>query len=290
VIEIQNVTKQFYSVVAVSDVSLRIPQGEVVGVLGPNGAGKTTLFKLIAGFLRPDAGHIRPLAAAWPAIGYKPDRLHFPNQMRVHQYLEMAAALDNIPRAEIRPRVREKLHELQLGQVAYQRIGECSKGMRQRLAFAQATLGGAPLLLLDEPSNGLDPAGQSDICRLIQDLRAGGRTIVISSHQLQEVTQVCTYLVILKQGKIIYQNSILEALHERPHTTICTNADLAEFADLLRALHPEIHVNDHTVILDNDAIRLRRQVLSILIAAGFDIVHVDQQRVTLAELYAEAVQ
>jgi ABC-2 type transport system ATP-binding protein len=290
VIEIQHVTKRFYSVVAVNDVCLRIPAGEVVGILGPNGAGKTTLFKLIAGLLRPDAGHIRPLAGAWPAVGYKPDRLHFPNQMRVHQYLEMSAALDNIPRSEVRPRVRDKLHQLQLGEVAYQRIGDCSKGMRQRLAVAQATLGDAPLLLLDEPSNGLDPAGQSDICRLILDLRAAGRTVVISSHQLQEVTQVCTYLVILKQGEIIYQNAMMEALHERPHTTISAHADLQDMAGLLEALHPEIHVNGRTLILENEAIRLRRQVLSILIAAGFDIIHVDQQRVTLAEIYAEAVQ
>jgi ABC-2 type transport system ATP-binding protein len=290
VIEIQNVTKQFYSVVALNNVSLRIPQGEVVGVLGPNGAGKTTLFKLIAGFLRPDSGYIRPLSGAWPAIGYKPDRLHFPNQMRVHQYLEMAAALDNVSRAAIPPLVREKLHQLELGQVAYKRIGDCSKGMRQRLALAQATMGNAPLLLLDEPSNGLDPAGQADICRIIQNMRASGKTIVISSHQLHEVTQVCTYLVILKQGEIIYQNAMHEALHERPHATICTSADLADVAAFLETLHPEIHVNGQTLVLDNDAIRLRRQVLSILLAAGFDIVQVDQQRVTLAEIYAEAVQ
>jgi ABC-2 type transport system ATP-binding protein len=290
VIEIQNVTKQFHSVVAINDVSLRLPQGEVVGVLGPNGAGKTTLFKLIAGLLRPDAGQISSLLGPWPAIGYKPDRLHFPNQMRVHEYLEMAAALDNIPRADVRPRVREKLYQLNLNQVAYQRIGECSKGMRQRLAFAQATLADSPLLLLDEPSNGLDPAGQSDICRLIRHMRGDGKTIVISSHQLHEVTQVCNYLVILKEGRIIYQNSMVAALHERPHTTICTNADLAEYAPFLHALHPDIHVNGQTLVLDNEAIHLRRQVLSILIAGGFDIVHVDQQRVTLAEIYAEAVE
>jgi ABC-2 type transport system ATP-binding protein len=290
VIEIQNVTKQFHSVVAINDVSLRLPQGEVVGVLGPNGAGKTTLFKLVAGLLRPDTGHIRSLLGEWPAIGYKPDRLHFPNRMRVHEYLEMAAALDNIARAEVRPRVREKLYQLNLNQVAYQRIGECSKGMRQRLALAQATLAEAPLLLLDEPSNGLDPAGQSDICRLIRQLHGVGKTIVISSHQLHEVTQVCTYLIILKEGKIIYQNSMAEALHERPHTTICTDADLAEFAGFLETLHPDIHVDGQKLVLDNEAIHLRRQVLSILIAAGFDIVHVDQQRVTLAEIYAEAVQ
>jgi ABC-2 type transport system ATP-binding protein len=290
VIEILNVTKRFYSVVALDDVSLRVPQGEVVGVLGPNGAGKTTLFKLIAGFLQPDAGSIRPLAGGWPAIGYKPDRLHFPGQMRVRQYLELVTALNNIPRRQAATLINDHLERLGLTYAAHKRIGDCSKGMRQRVALAQALIGDPPLLLLDEPSNGLDPEGQNDICHIIKELQAAGATVVISSHQLAEVTQVCTHLIILNQGRMIYENRMAEALHERPHTTITVSRPLTEMADLLHTLHPEIQARDETVVLANEAIRLRRHVLAILLGAGFDIVRVDQQRVTLAEIYAEAVQ
>jgi ABC-type multidrug transport system ATPase subunit len=152
------------------------------------------------------------------------------------------------------------------------------------------TIGDPPLLLLDEPSNGLDPEGQSDICHHIADLHATGKTIVLASHQLQEVTEVCTYLIILNHGNIHYENSVADALSERPHVVIQVDQDTSSIQEIVKNLDHDIEVSEQEVILNNEAIYLRRQVLSILLSLGFDVVRVRQSRVTLAEIYAEAVR
>jgi len=290
VVEITNVTKRFYSLTAINNVSLQIPRGGVVGLLGPNGAGKTTLLKLIAGLLNPDSGRIRPAAGYWPAIGYKPERLLFPNQLRVSQYLEILAGLSNVGPAGAEKAVFEALARVSLLEAAGKKIKDCSKGMRQRLGLAQVLIGDPQLLLLDEPSNGLDPEGQADIQRCIQELHAGGKTILMSSHQLPEVTEVCTHLVILNEGQVHYQNSMVDALTVRPHTIVHVDQDLAPLRERLQTLHPDIQVEANTVILRNEAMAQRREVLTAVLEAGFDVVHVAQRNVTLAEIYAEAVQ
>lgn len=288
-IRLDDVTKRYYSLVAVDHVSFTIPRGEVVGILGPNGAGKTTLLKLIAGFLTPDEGAIRPRGGAWPAMGYKPERLLFPNKMRVRSYLRMVARLSDLPGDQIADAVEFRLAQVKLTEAAGKRIADCSKGMRQRLALAQSLLGHPPLLLVDEPSNGLDPEGQADICRLIEQLHAAGRTVLMSSHQLQEVTRVCTYLIILKQGRIHYQSSMAQALALRPYVTIHSDRDLSPLTTVLAALHPQIEINGNSVTLADDAIGMRRHVLSVLVGTGYDVVRVEQKRATLDEIYAEAV-
>lgn len=289
-IELTNVTKRFDTLTAVNNLSLTIPQGEVLGVLGPNGAGKTTLFKLIAGFLTPDSGHIRPSGLDWPTIGYKPERLLYPNQLKVRQYLEMVASLSNLNGVEARRRVDESLERVSLTYAADKRINDCSKGMRQRLGLAQTLIGSPSLLLLDEPSNGLDPEGQAEICRQIQTLHRQGKTILLASHQLGEVTQVCTSLLILYNGQIHYQNRMEGALAERPFATIRVDKEVGALAPVLLGLHPDIEIEGSEIILNRDAMRLRRQILSILISGGYDILKVEQNRVTLAEIYAEATR
>lgn len=289
-VEITNVTKRFYSLTAIDKVSLKVPRGEVIGLLGPNGAGKTTLLKLIAGLLHPDSGRIRPTSTYWPAIGYKPERLLFPNRLRVGHYLEMMAGLSNVAQDDVEEAVFEALARVNLVEAAGKKIKDCSKGMRQRLGLAQVLIGDPPLLLLDEPVNGLDPEGQAQIHRCIQELQAGGKTILMSSHQLQDVTELCTYLVILKQGQVHYQNSMVDALTVRPHTLIHADRDLAPLRESLQALHPDVQVEANTVILRNEAMDLRRQILTAVLQAGFDVVHVAQRNVTLAEVYAEAIQ
>lgn len=288
-VEITNVTKRFYSLTAIDQVSLKVPRGEVVGLLGPNGAGKTTLLKLIAGLLKPDTGRIRPITGYWPAIGYKPERLLFPNQLRVSRYLELVAGLSNIARSDIEKVVFESLARVDLLEAAGKKIKDCSKGMRQRLGLAQALIGNPPLLLLDEPSNGLDPDGQSDMHRCLRELHADGKTILMSSHQLQEVTEVCTHLAILNRGQVHYQNSMVDALTVRPHTIIHADKDLSPVRASLQTLHPDVQVEDNTAILRNEALAWRRQILTAVLQAGFDVIQVEQKNVTLAEIYAEVV-
>jgi ABC-2 type transport system ATP-binding protein len=275
---------------ALDNVSLHIKDGEVLGVLGPNGAGKTTLFKLIAGLLNPDSGRIEADGPSWPAIGYKPERLLFPNKMRVREYLNMVCSLANISRNNRKKIVEASLDRVNLVDAADKKIKECSKGMRQRLGLAQAMIGDPPFLLLDEPSNGLDPEGQDDICQHIEELHQAGNTIVLASHQLQEVTQVCTYLVILNEGQILYKNSMDQALAVKPHVSIKIDGNVNKVRNLLESLHPGITTNDNEIILVDDAIELRKQVLRILLNSGYDISYVEHKRVTLSEIYSKAIQ
>ena len=289
-VRIINVTKNFDSLTALDNVSLDIRDGEVLGVLGPNGAGKTTLFKLIAGILNPDSGRIEAKGPSWPAIGYKPERLLFPNKMRVKEYLKLVCSLANIPGAQKEKAVDDSLARVGLVDAAEKKIKECSKGMRQRIGLAQAMIGDPPLLLLDEPSNGLDPEGQSDICQQIEKLHQAGKTIVLASHQLNEVTQVCTYLVILNDGRIHYENSMEKALSVKPHVSIRIDRDVEQIRRLLEGLHPGISAHESEIVLVDDAIRIRKQVLRILLNSGYDISYVEHKRVTLSEIYSAAIQ
>lgn len=289
-IEIQNVSKYFFTLKALDNVSLHIGRGEVVGLLGPNGAGKTTLFKLIAGILQPDGGTVRSANNRWPAIGYKPDRLLFPNRLRISDYLSLMANLCGIRPDEQEKAVFEALVEVDLVNHASKRIGDCSKGMRQRLGLAQAMMGNPPLLLLDEPSNGLDPNGQAEMQAQIKKLQGTGKTILISSHHLEEITAVCTQLIILNNGRVHYQNSMVEALTISPHTLIQADRDLSEISDLIQAQHPEIQVQGSKIQLRGEAMKLRREILALLLRSQYDVLHVEQKHVSLAEIYARAVQ
>jgi ABC-2 type transport system ATP-binding protein len=289
-ITLEAISKQYHTLTALDRVSLAIPQGEVLGLLGPNGAGKTTLLKLITGLIAPTEGRLFPQGKGWPAIGYKPERLLFPNNARVGQYLELMAGTSNVPRPKIEEAVLESLARVNLLDAINKRIAHISKGMRQRLGLAQAIIGDPPLLLLDEPSNGLDPEGQVEIARYIRELHRMGKTIVISSHHLQEVTQVCTHLTILNRGQVHYQNSMSAALALRPFVRIRAASDLAEISDLLTSLHPDILVEGDTITLKNTAMRLRRQILTLLLNSNYDVLRVEQKRITLSEIYAEAVQ
>ena len=291
-IEFNQVSKKYYSLTALRDLTLTIPRGEVVGLLGPNGAGKTTLIKLIAGILMPTKGEIRVTEseAGWPTIGYKSERLVFPDNLVASQYLEMIAGLCNISRSQRDNVVLESLARVNLLAAANKQIKSLSKGMRQRLGLAQAIIGNPDLLLLDEPSSGLDPKGQDEMQSYIEELRLAGKTIIMSTHQLHEVTRACTYLVILKDGRVLYQSPMAEALTLRPHVAILVDRPLDGAKGLLSMVHLGIEVGNLEIILRDEAIGMRRQVLSILINQGFDIVKVEQRRITLDEIYAEAVQ
>lgn len=291
-IEIQEITKDFYNFRALDNVSFKVPMGEVVGILGPNGAGKSTLFKLVTGLLKPDRGRILPSnGRIWPKIGYKPDRLLLPNHLRISQYLQMMARLCNINENQLQQAVFDSLVRVDLLPVANKKIRDCSKGMRQRVGLAQALIGNPPLLVLDEPSNGLDPIGQRDMDKHIQELHAEGKTILISSHQLPEMTRTCTQLLILKDGRIHYQNSMANARAIRSHTVIETDLSLDDaIRSQLTFLHPEIEIVENKVLLRGDAMALRRQIITTLLTQNYDVLHVEENKLSLSEIYAEVVQ
>lgn len=293
VIETKNLVKRYFNLTALDGVSLTIPQGEVIGILGPNGAGKSTLFKIIAGLLNPDEGSIRPMGYDWPKIAYKPDRLLYPNRMRVGDYLKLICNLANVASHQTQSTMGDVLEQVGLESgSAEKKINDLSKGMRQRLGLAQSLIGNPSLLLLDEPSNGLDPAGQLDIQNKIKSLsRDEGKTILLSSHQLHEVTDVCTQIIIMNKGKIRFQSSMADALAISPRYEMKVDQTLGEeTARNIKNLHPNIKIEGAVIHLDEAAIETRRSAMSILLDKGYDVLSVEQIRTSLTDIYQEAVR
>ena len=208
-IEARSLTKTYGNVQALQDVSFSLAEGEIVGLLGPNGAGKTTTIKILTGYLQPDAGQVsidgidvlaHPLAVQ-QRLGYLPESAPLYPELSVQRYLRLIADLRQIPASEQEERISDAVIATNLTNHLTRPIGELSKGFRQRVGLAQAILHKPKLLILDEPTIGLDPTQILDIRRLIQRL-ARHSTILFSTHILSEVEAVCDRVIILINGQV----------------------------------------------------------------------------------------
>jgi gliding motility-associated transport system ATP-binding protein len=217
VVSIEGVSKRFGRVAAVSDVSLAVRRGEVLGLLGPNGSGKTTLLRMLTGYLSPTAGRLtvagfdteREPMQARRRIGYVPESLPLYGHMRVREFLTFIARLRGLPRKAAADAVDQVIGRVRLEEVADAPIRTLSRGYRQRVAIAQGLVHGPEILVLDEPTNGLDPRQIIDTRTLIRDL-AGERTIIMSSHILGEVTKTADRVAILLRGRLLDVRAIAD--------------------------------------------------------------------------------
>jgi gliding motility-associated transport system ATP-binding protein len=214
-LSLDSVTKRFDSIVAVNDVSFTVSRGEVVGFLGPNGAGKSTTMRLITQVFDPDAGEIRldgvPLGDAGRdakrRIGFLPENNPLYTEMLVSDYLDFVASLRELEGDARRRAVDEAVSATAISDVYYRPIGELSKGFRQRVGLAAAILHRPDLLVLDEPTEGLDPNQRVEIRRLIADL-GRERTVMLSTHVLPEVQHTCTRVIIINRGRIVADGAV----------------------------------------------------------------------------------
>jgi ABC-2 type transport system ATP-binding protein len=209
-IKTDRLTKHYPTLTAVEDVSFQVHAGEVLGFLGPNGAGKTTTMRMLAGFIRPSSGTAsicghdveRDPIAAKASLGYLPEGAPTYGEMTPLGFLEFVADLRALRGAERRKRLQYVIERLQLGAVLEQTIDTLSKGFRRRVGLAQAILHDPPVLILDEPTDGLDPNQKHEVRTLIQEM-AQHKIIVISTHILEEVEAVCTRIIIIARGRLI---------------------------------------------------------------------------------------
>ncbi len=207
-IEVEGLTRRYGHFTAVDQVSFHIGPGEIVGLLGHNGAGKTTIMKMLTGYLEPTAGEIRidgldiktHREAIQKNIGYLPENCPVYPDMSVIDYLDYAAALHGIPEAQRPPRLREAIARTELEDKATHPIATLSRGLRQRVGVAQAILHQPGILILDEPTNGLDPTQIRHMRDLIREL-ARHATVILSTHILQEVQAVCDRVIIIQGGR-----------------------------------------------------------------------------------------
>jgi ABC-2 type transport system ATP-binding protein len=210
VIEVQHLTKRYGSFTAVDDVSFRVERGEILGFLGPNGAGKTTTMRMLTGYMPPTGG--KAVVAGYDVLeqpieakrrtGYLPETPPLYVDMTVRDYLSFCARIKGVPRNERKARVANVMERTRVADMAERHCGKLSKGYRQRVGLAQALLHNPDVLILDEPTAGLDPKQIIETRKLIKEL-AGDHTIILSTHILPEVSQTCQRVVIINKGHVV---------------------------------------------------------------------------------------
>jgi ABC-2 type transport system ATP-binding protein len=286
VIQAQGLCKRYGATTALADVSFTVGRGEVVGFLGPNGAGKTTTLRILAGFLPADAGRAlidgldvaRAPLAAQRRLGYLPEGAPLYDDMLVEDFLAHRARLKGAPRA----RVRDALAAARALDVAGRRIGQLSKGYRQRVGLADALVADPPILILDEPTAGLDPNQIREVRDLVREL-ARARTVLLSTHLLAEVEALAARVVVLVGGRVVADGRLeaLRAAASGGHTLV--EVAPVELAPALQAVAGEV--------LDGAAGRLRTALpvpdaARALVAAGVGVLGLRRESASLEELFA----
>ncbi len=290
-VEARGLVKRYGDVVAVDRVDLTVAQGDVYGYLGPNGAGKTTSLRMLLGLIRADAGTVRLFgedpqrggALALDGVAGFVEAPRFYPYLTGRKNLEMMAALDGGDAAE---RIEDALGIVELTDRARHRVGGYSHGMRQRLGIAAALLRAPRLLLLDEPATGLDPAGMRDMRALIRRLAGEGMTVLLSSHLLNEVEELCNRVAIIRSGQIIYEGALADLRREAAGRYTAQTTDDARALAVLRA---QPGVGDVAIAGDGIALaadeEIVPQLVTALVEAGVGLRALVPQTASLEELF-----
>jgi ABC-2 type transport system ATP-binding protein len=299
-IEIQGLTKKFKSslggeVTAVDSLDLQVQVGEIFGFLGPNGAGKTTTIKILLGLLFPTAGKATVLGK--PAgdievkkrISYLPESPYFYEFMSARELLGFYADLFKIRGEARKKRINELLERVGLSDNADKPLRQYSKGMLQRAGVAQALLNDPDMVFFDEPTSGLDPIAHADICNLILDLKAQGKTVFVSSHQLADIEMIGDRVAILVGGRLAMKGDVKELLTTKQVEVIANGVsdEAAAQAEKL-ADEFEIHAGRLTAYLPDSGVL--NQITDLLMKSGASIVSINPRRRTLEKLFVDTVR
>jgi ABC-2 type transport system ATP-binding protein len=289
VLELAGLTKRFGAISAVDGLTARIEPGQVTGFLGPNGAGKTTSLRMLLGLVRPTAGtatiggkRYADLASPLQSVGAALEASSFHPGRSAANHLKVYARAANLPTS----RIDEVLGLVGLADVAGRRVGGFSLGMRQRLGLATALLGDPGVLVLDEPSNGLDPEGIRWMRSLLRHLAEEGRTVLISSHLLAEVQQTVDALLIISRGRLVFQGGIEDLADPDEYATVVDSPDRAALSRLL-----EDRGIDHQLLRNGFTIRHHEPVEIGALAAGAGIAlsNLQSKGASLEDIFLELV-
>jgi ABC-2 type transport system ATP-binding protein len=316
IIETRGLTKQYGELTALKGLNLTVEAAAVYGLVGPNGAGKTTTMRILATLLRPTAGEawvagysvLRNRRDVRRTIGYMPDFFGVYGDMKVWEYLDFFAACYEIP-YEVRSRLADDL--LELVDLAHRRddyVEALSRGMRQRLCLARALAHDPQVLILDEPASGLDPRARVEIRELLQELQAMGKTILVSSHILSEIEEVCTHIGIIEQGNLVATGT-LEEMRQRVRVQRVVRIGLMaqgpdELARIVEKAHAwlEAHSGVTSVerVMDNGGGNLEvtlsgddqgvAQLLGELVGAGFPVLSFREETGDLEDVFMRLTQ
>jgi ABC-2 type transport system ATP-binding protein len=309
-IEVSHLVKTYAGVAAVSDITFAVAKGEILGFLGPNGAGKSTTMRILTGYLPATSGTVRVCgvpAASNPGevkrrIGYMPENNPLPEDMRVSEYLYFRGRLKEVPRRKLGPRIDEVLELCDLKRVRHRIIGKLSKGFRQRVGIAEAILAEPPVIIMDEPTIGLDPHQILIVRDLIASLR-GRMTVIISSHILPEIEMTCDRVLIINQGRVVAQGTPATLRREiLGHSTyeLELAGDAARLPALLAEIDPSLKVTAEgaadgegfrrvTLTTERDD-ELGERLLGALTGAGYRLRSLSRAHSTLEDVFLAATR
>lgn len=307
VIQVEQLVKRYGERTAVSGISFQIEPGEVVGFLGPNGAGKSTTLRMLTGYLPPTAGTIRiggvdaindPIAAR-RQIGYLPESVPLYREMRVEEYLRYRARLKGVARSAVSKRVDESLQLASVTDVRKRIIGQLSKGYRSRVGLADALVADPPLLVLDEPTAGLDPNQIRQVRDLIRSM-AGKKTVILSTHILPEVESSCGRVLIINQGQIVGEGAPGELRSKGQGAQVFAvegRGERERFESVLKAVEGVRSISD-VAVLDNETPPLLRvrleaeagpvdeRIFTAAAAAGLVLRGLKREQTSLEDVFA----
>lgn len=293
IIETCDLSKQYGNILRVSHLSLQVPEGSIYGFLGPNGAGKSTTLKMILGLVRPTMGEIHMLGRRMEQknrlfllrqVGSLIESPSYYGHLTGEENLKVVQTLRNVPEQQI----QEVLHIVRLDGQKHKKVSQYSLGMKQRLGLASALLGYPKLLILDEPTNGLDPAGIQEMRELICSLpQRFGMTVVVSSHLLTEIDQMADHVAIIRDGELVFQNT-LEQLHHKscPHLALRTTNNPLTRHLLLEQSIPCQEEGDYLIlpILSDE---VTAQLVFLLTSQRLGIVRLEERRKSLEDIFLE---
>ena len=297
-IEAQNLVRRYGDFTAVDDISFSVGEKEIVGMLGPNGAGKTTTIRMITGFLPPTSGKVTVAGKdlfespreARRQVGYLPENVALYNEMRVEEYLAYRARLEGLSRAEARDAIGNTVERCLLTDVRRQIIGTLSKGFKQRVGLATAILHKPRVLVLDEPTVGLDPRQIIAIRELIREL-GQERTLLLSTHILPEVELLCSRVVIIDRGRIVAQGTPESLRRTNPNLRITLKeapADIAEVLgriDAVTGVHPS---GDGGFVVDyRSGADIREEVFRMAVERGWVLLELARGHASLEDLFVQ---
>jgi ABC-2 type transport system ATP-binding protein len=307
VIAVDHLTKCYGATRAVEDVSFRVPAGAVAALLGPNGSGKSTLMRVLTGYLSPTAGRVvvggidvadRPLAAR-RQIGYLPEQVSLYPELTVQRYLAFVAGVKGLAGGTRRRAVADVIQRCGLTEVARKLTGKLSKGYRQRVGLAQALVGDPPLLVLDEPTVGLDPVQTVEMRALLRGLT--GRTVLLSTHILSEASALCSHILILDRGRLLAEDTpegLARRLADVAHLAVRVEGPPVEVSAALAAL-PDVagvearpadgQAGTMFAVYTRDPDAVQRRLAAAIVARGWTLLEVRASPPTLEDLFVRLV-
>ncbi|WP_053723206.1 ABC transporter ATP-binding protein [Saccharothrix sp. NRRL B-16348] len=290
--------KVYGRTVAVDRVDLDVPRGAVLGMLGPNGSGKTTTIRMLLGLVRPTEGEVELLgkalpdgvAQALPHVGALVEGPGFHPFLSGRENLRRVAAFEPLlASGDIKQAVEDALERVGLAAAAHRRYRGYSLGMKQRLGLASALLVKRKLIVLDEPTNGLDPAGTREVRKVIADLHEAGSTVVVSSHLLSEIEATCTHVAVLHRGTVVAQGELAELLHADSSSLLIVTPDVDDALNALRAGRISARPIEEGVRVELIG-TTAPVVVQTLVNAGVEVHEARRHRTGLEDLFARLTE